>query len=76
MAKRMNQREMILQYIRDFGEITSWSAYSDLGITQLATRIWELKKMGYSFNKERVITRNRYGNPTHYDKYTLAEETN
>ena len=40
----MNQRQMVLQYIKDFGSITSYQAYIDLGITQLATRIKELKE--------------------------------
>lgn len=33
------QRDLILQYIKDFGSITPMEAYSDLGVTKLATRI-------------------------------------
>lgn len=65
------QRDRVLKYIRDFGSINSYQAYADLGITQLATRIFELKKRGYEFDKERVKTKNRYGDKTHYDKYRL-----
>ena len=71
---RVTQRDMVLQYIHDFGFITSWQAYQDLGISQLATRIFELKERGYVFTKKRVSTKNRYGKPTHYDEYRLAEE--
>ena len=39
----MTQKELILKYIEDFGFITSFQAYADLGITQLATRIKKLK---------------------------------
>ena len=35
MAQRVTQRDRVLQYIKDFGSITSWEAYSELGITQL-----------------------------------------
>ncbi len=70
------QRDRVLQYIRDFGSINSYQAYADLGITQLATRIYELKKRGYEFDKERVKTRNRYGDKTHYDKYRLIGGNN
>jgi hypothetical protein len=72
-AVKVTQRDMVLNYIRQFGSISSWEAYKDLGITQLATRIFELKARGYEFNKERVNTKNRFGKASHYDKYTLVE---
>lgn len=67
------QKELILRYIADFGYITSFQAYQDLGITQLATRIKELKEKGYQFKTENVKTTNRYGFPSHYYKYYLVE---
>ena len=70
-----NQREMILQYIKDFGSITSYEAYIDLGITQLATRIKELKEQGYSFATEWIKKKNRYGKNVAFKKYKL-EVTN
>lgn len=69
---RTTQKDMILKYIKDFGSISSWDAYKDLGITQLGTRIFELKQKGYVFTKERIKTKNRYGNDSHYDKYRLV----
>ena len=71
----MNQRERILKYINDFGAITSYQAYIDLGITQLATRIKELKEQGYQFKYEWITKKNRYGKPVKFKKYEL-EETN
>ena len=68
------QREMVLQYIRDFGCITSWEAYKALGVTQLGARIFELKGRGYQFSKTRIATKNRYGETTHYDEYRLKQE--
>ena len=67
----MTQKELILKYITDFGSITSYQAYADLGITQLATRIIELKDQGYMFKTEVQRGRNRYGKTTHYVKYYL-----
>lgn len=72
--KRPTQRDKVLSYIKQFGCITSWQAYSDLGVTQLGARIWELKEQGYVFNKTRVNTTNRLGEKTHYDEYRLAKE--
>lgn len=74
--EKPTQRDRVLQYIRDFGSITSYQAYTDLGVTQLATRIFELKKRGYNFSKKRVKTQNRYGDNTHYDEYFLTEVDN
>lgn len=75
MANKVTQRDRVLQYCRDFGSITSYQAYVDLGITQLGARIWELKnKFGYKFKKERVTKDNRYGDKCHFDKYILIED--
>lgn len=71
----MNQREMIIDYINDFGSITSYEAYIDLGITQLATRIKELKEQGYTFTTEWITKKNRYGKSVSFKKYKL-EATN
>ena len=32
---KISQKDRIINYIREFGSISSWEAYSDLGITQL-----------------------------------------
>lgn len=74
-SKKQTQRDRVLQYIKDFGSITSYQAYTDLGITQLGARIFELKRLGHSFAKERINTENRYGDRTHFDKYSLVEES-
>ena len=72
MAK-VTQRDRVLQYIRDFGSISSYQAFTDLGVTQLATRIFELKERGYQFTKKRFTITNRYGDKSHYDEYYLVE---
>lgn len=72
--KKPTQCERILNYIRRYGSITSWQAYQDLAVTQLAARIYELKERGYVFSTERIYTKNRMGEDTHYDVYRLVEE--
>ena len=71
---KLTQRELVLKYIADFGYITSWQAYQDLGITQLGARVKELKDIGYQFKTENVKTTNRYGKPSHYYKYYLIDK--
>lgn len=71
---KITQRERIIKYIRDYGSITSFEAYKDLGITQLATRIKELKEEGYEFKTEWKSDKNRYGEPINYKRYYLVDE--
>lgn len=74
LEKKPTQRDKILNYIQQFGSITSWQAYSDLGVTQLGARIFELKELGYEFTKTRIATVNRLGEKTHYDEYRLVRK--
>ncbi len=69
----MTQKEAILQYIEDFGSITPMQAFSDLGITKLATRISEMRKDGMDFKIETVSTKNRYGKSVHFARYSFCE---
>ena len=70
---KITQRDRVINYIREFGSISSWEAYKDLGITQLATRIKELKEQGYEFKTEWESSTNRYGEKTDYKRYYLAD---
>lgn len=68
----MTQQERIIKYMNDFGSITALEAVSDLGITQLSARICELQNKGYEFNKDLQTGKNRYGEPTHFIRYSLG----
>lgn len=72
----MTQHEAIRKYIADFGSITPMEAYSDLGVTKLATRISEMRKRGEEFHIEMIPTVTRYGKPTRYARYSFLENTN
>lgn len=69
----MNQYEKILQYMNDFGSITPMEAFSDLGITKLATRISEMRKDGIAFHQEWESSKNRYGDNVRYMRYSLEK---
>ena len=70
---KITQKDRILNYIREFGSISSWEAYSDLGITQLGARIDQLKKEGYEFETEWENKKNRFGEQTTYKRYRLVD---
>lgn len=69
----MTQSERILNYIKDFGSITPMQAFKDLGITKLATRVSEMSAEGIEFEKEYVTSKNRYGEPVRYMRYSRKE---
>ena len=70
---RMTQKQRIIDYIREFGSITSWEAYQDLGIMQLGARIDGLERDGYVFRKEWEEKKNRFGEPVSFKRYYLAD---
>lgn len=72
--EKLSQKELILKYIADFGFITSYQAYADLGITQLGARIKELKAQGYEFKTEQQKKKNKQGKTIHYVKYYLVKK--
>lgn len=65
----MKQIERILQYMDDFGSISTMQAFSDLGITRLASRIHDLRSMGIEIADETMTGKNRYGETTHFKVY-------
>lgn len=68
------QQSSVLAHINRHGFITSFDAYRLCGITQLGTRIFELKEKGYRFKTTRVKAVNRFGRPTHFDQYRIARK--
>ena len=70
---KITQKDRILEYIRNFGSISSFEAYANLGITQLGARIEQLKKEGYEFKTEWESNTNRFGEKTDYKRYYLAD---
>ena len=72
---KITQKDRILEYIRNFGSISSFEAYADLGITQLGARIDQQKKEGYEFKTEWENSTNRFGERTDYKRYYLVDMT-
>jgi hypothetical protein len=70
----MTQKKLIAQYMKDFGSITPWEAFQDLGVTKLATRISEMIADGEKIQKKLETGKNRYGKPVHWMRYNLEAE--
>lgn len=72
--KKITQEDRVVQYISDFGSITSLEAFKDLGITRLSAKIFNLKAEGYIFEDETCACVNRYGDKVHYKKYKIIDK--
>ncbi len=68
MKDRITMKERVLNYIRDFGSITTFQAFTDLGCTRLSEYIRQLR-LEYDIDDEWQKTLNRYGDKVEYKKY-------
>lgn len=70
----MTQHERIIDYINTWGSITQREAVIELGINYLTTRISELRQDGLKIKGEWEISKNRYGEPVRYIRYSMEEK--
>ena len=75
MAK-MTQMDRVIQYMNDFGSITSFEAFRELGVTRLADVIFRMKKAGVIVYTRLETSRNRYGDGVTYARYSFKEFEN
>ena len=69
--KRAKQTEIVLSYLKTFGELTTRQAVVDLNIMCLPKRIEELRKAGVPISMRWVTTENG----SRYGVYVLEEVT-
>ena len=67
-----SQNIRILEYLETHDGITHFEAEDHLGICRLASRITDLRKLGYAFDTEWVNVKNRWGEPCRVKRYRLA----
>jgi hypothetical protein len=70
-ATGLTQCDRILRHFKDFGSITSPEAMKEYGIMRLASRISDLKRLGYTIEVTTENGKNRYGEKTSYARYSL-----
>ncbi len=70
---KTTQCQRIIDYMEQFGSISTLEAFNDLGVARLASRIHDLKAMGYNIVSETKTGRNRFGEKTSFKVYSLAE---
>lgn len=68
------QNERILDYMGRFGSITQYEALYDLGVMRLASRISDLRSLGYPITSSVECVKNRFGEKVHIKRYRLQKE--
>ena len=72
--KGLTQCDCVIRHLKDYGSITSLEAMQEYGIMRLASRINDLKRLGYDINAVMESAKNRYGEPTSYARYYLQQD--
>ena len=70
--KLTTQQFNILWYISTYGSISPMEAFSDLGVTKLATRISEMRMLGIQFDQDYEGRLNRFGKKVRFMRYRKA----
>lgn len=69
MSRTKNQRRLVLEHLESGKSLTSLEALTRFGCLRLASRIAELKKMGFPVGKEMVLVESG----AHVAKYFLTQ---
>jgi hypothetical protein len=70
----MSQNDRILDHLKTVGTIRPMTAWNDLGIYRLASRINDLRKAGHKIHTKKVEVVNRWGESTYIAEYSLELE--
>lgn len=73
MMTKINQADRVLQFIKENGSITRLQAANEVGAFELASRIGELEDKGYSFTRDPIKVKNRYGDSVRIMRYSLEK---
>ena len=69
----MTQVEKIIDYIETEGSITPLDALREFGCMRLASRITDIKRMGYDVTVKMEKSKNRRGEFVRYARYSFKE---
>lgn len=67
----MPHKEMILSHLKAHGSITALEAINEYGILRLGARIYDLKSAGWPIKTDMETSKNRFGVPVRYARYSL-----
>ncbi len=67
----MTQTDRVLAHLEAGKRLTCLNAFQELGVTQVAARIFELKQDGHPINTKTIKVTNRYGDEATVVNYFL-----
>lgn len=70
---RKTHCDRVLDYLNEFGSITSLDAFRDLGVTRLSAVVFDLKKKGIPIETQFESSKNRWGDTTNYARYSFKK---
>ena len=71
MAQRKTMQQRILDYMNDFGSITTLDAFKDLGCSRLSEYIRRIR-LEYNVEDTWETSTNRYGDKVQFKRYYLG----
>lgn len=74
--RKATQTEKVLDYIHEFGSITQYEAFRDLGVSRLASRISDLKRKGYKITSKFEAVKNRFDETVYIKRYSMGDMGN
>ena len=70
--EKMTMKDRILKFMRDFGAITTFEAFTELGCTRLSEYIRQIRQ-DFNVGDEWVKGTNRYGEKVEWKKYFIID---
>lgn len=71
---RPNQNKRVIAYMEKHGGITQAEAWIHCGVMRLASRISDLRKLGYSFVTDWVEVKNQFGEKCRVKRYRIEKD--
>jgi uncharacterized membrane protein len=69
--KPTTQEQQVIDYITEHGTITQAVATRQLSVSRLSARIWDLKKIGYEFERAFIYGENAHGKTVRYVSWSM-----
>lgn len=67
------QNNRLLAYLAEHRYITALEAINELGIYRLASRICDLRRIGYEISSEMITVKNKFNEDCRVKRYWLKE---
>lgn len=69
----MGKKERLIEYLKEYGSITSFEAFTELFDTRLSDTIYRLEKDGYNFKRETIKKVGYLGKEISFYRYYLDQ---